>query len=204
MSHIWIPFLSIFFTSLLVVVTFSEGYFTEDLILVALRRTARLALLFFTIPYISRPLVQIYRSMWTIYLLRYRREFGIAFGFSFLSHIILIVLLIAVQRGQVLPESIGLDDLLIGLPGLILALLMLITSFEKVRRKISAKSWTSIHKWGIHMVWSIFFLCLLSKIVFPKKDFQGLTYYPYLLLLLLILIIRISPLLQKKLRKRSI
>lgn len=186
-----IPCLAILITFLVLLSIFKDGFEGIETILVGLRLTARFSLCLFIIPYIARPLFQLNENLFTRFLFSMRKEFGIAFGFSFLSHLFLILLLIRYQNGSILSNSIGWDDLLIGVPGIFLSLLMLFTSFRKIRRWIKPNTWNLIHSVGLHFVWSVFFLCLLSKVVFPKTNFKAEHYIPFLLLLLVAAFIRI-------------
>lgn len=187
----FIPSFSILGTSIILFITFGGNDLNEQLLLLGLRRTARFSLLLFLVPYVSRPFYLIKKNKISRFLLKYRKEFGIGFGFSFFSHIALISLLFYTHSGSELPESIGLDDFLIGIPGIVFVILMLITSFQAIKPLISIQLWSRIHLIGLHFVWIIFFLCLLSKIIFPKKNFHGLDYYPYIILLILAFLMRI-------------
>jgi sulfoxide reductase heme-binding subunit YedZ len=133
----------------------------------ALRITARVSMLWFLLAYVATPLAELRAGDLSRTLVRSRRSFGVIFGLSMTMHAVFIVwLFLLFQPAR--PPMVTDADFTIGIPGLLLVALMTVTSFEALRRRLSAKTWGRLHRSGLHVVWAIFFLCLADSV--SRKD----------------------------------
>ena len=75
-------------------------------------------------------------------------------------------------------------DFLIGLPGLVVVALMTITSWVAIRRRMTPSHWRRLHRIGIYVVWTIFFLCLVDSVGRKETAHPVLGYYAFVAVLL--------------------
>lgn len=155
----------------------------------ALRATARFSLILFTLVYLAAPLHKLRPSSFSRWLMRNRTVIGLCFGLSISVHIALIVWLFADHR-WVVPDGIGPADWLIGMPGLVIVLLMVITSAQTRRRAMTARSWALLHRTGLHLVWFIYTACLIDSFTLKSPPNPAWHYLPLIGLMLVMAGIR--------------
>jgi methionine sulfoxide reductase heme-binding subunit len=157
----------------------------------ALRATARTSLVLFVLAYIASPLHRIRPSAFSLWLLRNRATIGVSFGLCLSSHIFLIIWLF-VRQAPTIPTGVGPADFLIGIPGLIAVVFMVITSARKVRQAMSTLWWNRLHKYGIHLVWFIYTACLIDSFLAKSPPNPAWHYVPLIGLLIAAAAMRLS------------
>jgi sulfoxide reductase heme-binding subunit YedZ len=154
---------------------------SDDNIRAVIRNTARVAFVMYLVVLVARPLQQLLRRDWTAALLRNRRLVGVAFAATMSAHLGLIFYRFGSQPGLDPPPPN-----FIGYGAYTVFYLMLITSFDRPKRWLGARSWKVLHRTGL----------VLAAIVFaaPRSlaDFEDPVYLAYLAALLLALAIRFT------------
>lgn len=158
----------------------------------ALRATARISLVLFSLAFAARPIHQLAGRPATAWLLRERRTIGVCFGFSFLAHLLLIVRLFFLNGTLALPDAVTVLDVVIGGPGILLVVLMTITSAVKIRRAIPTPVWHRLHTFGLYYVWFVYTACLTNSISAKSHLYPAYHYVPFLALLGTVLLIRLA------------
>ncbi len=126
----------------------------------ALIWTGHLAFLVFQAPLFASPLRDLFPSPLTTRLLRYRRNAGVTYGGVQAVHLVVIGVMFSsladppVEVAMVIVEGIGI----------VLAMAMLWTSFEKPMRAIGTVNWRRIHRTGFHV---FMFIYLYDFVVEP-------------------------------------
>ena len=159
----------------------------------ALRGTARLALVPFVLAFIARPLHELHASKVSVWLLANRKTLGVCFGLSLSSHVGLILWLHYLSA-PALPEAVTLADFLIGVPGLILVFVMVVTSARRVRAAIDPDHWRRIHTFGQYFVWFVFLACLIDSLTRKSPPYPASDYLPFIAILLVAMGLRLAAL----------
>jgi hypothetical protein len=129
----------------------------------ALRATARVSFGYFIMAFTAAPLARVLPGRASAWLLRRRRAFGVAFGASMTVHVFCILRLYALYAPE-RPPMVTNADFLIGIPGLALVGFLTLTSWVAIRRRVAPLHWRRLHRSGIYVVWTIFFLCLVDSV----------------------------------------
>jgi len=156
----------------------------------ALRTTARISFVWFTLTFIASPLQQLRPTRVSAWLLHRRRALGVIFGLSMSIHVGFILRLFALHA-PARPPMVTNADFLIGIPGLVMVGLLTVTSLETLKQRLGATRWRRLHTAGIWVVWSIFFLCLVDSVGRKATDHPLLAYHAFIAVLLLGLGLRI-------------
>ena len=157
----------------------------------ALRTTARLSFVYFMIAFVASPLARLRPGPATRWLVRRRRGFGVAFGASMTIHvgcILRLYVLYAPERPPMVTDA----DFLVGVPGLVLVALMTVTSLVAVRRRMKPVHWHRLHRTGLYVVWSIFFLCLVDSVGRKETDHPIAAYWAFIAVLLAGMALRVA------------
>ena len=157
----------------------------------ALRLTARLSFVYFMLAFVASPLARLRPGAVTRLLVRRRRAFGVAFGASMTIHVGCILRLYALYAPD-RPPMVTDADFLIGVPGLVLVALMTVTSLVAVRRRMRPAHWRRLHRTGLYVVWSIFFLCLVDSVSRKDTDHPILAYGTFIAVLLAGMALRVT------------
>jgi DMSO/TMAO reductase YedYZ heme-binding membrane subunit len=155
----------------------------RDATRLALRATARVSFVYFMLAFVAAPLAVLRPGSASAWLLRHRRAFGVAFGASMTVHVGCILRLYALYAPE-RPPMVTDADFLIGLPGLVLVALLTVTSWVRVRRRLVPAHWRRLHRVGIYVVWTIFFLCLVDSVGRKETMHPVLGYYAFIAVLL--------------------
>ena len=161
-----------------------SSYGTEEQGLRALvRTTARLSFLLFLPVYLASSARQLWPNDFTKWLLVNRRYLGVSFFVAHGLHLDAILML-----DTLLGDALVTDALTLLGGGLVYLLItaMALTSSDRAVRWLGAKRWGTLHRVGIHYVWSIWLLQWLPM------SFTSPTYGLFLLLTLAALFIRIA------------
>ena len=118
------------------------------------RWTARSSLIVFTLAYVARPAVHLYRNAFTKRLLAERKWIGLGYAVSHLAHLGGILTVAAQDWGLFLrSQSIAT---LTGTFTFVLLFAMAFTSIEAVKKRMSARAWKLLHRTGMHFSWIAF------------------------------------------------
>ena len=156
----------------------------------ALRTTARVSFVWFLLAYLASPLHALARGSLSRWLMRRRRALGVVFGASMTMHVAFILALFRIHSPE-RPPMVTDADFWIGIPGLVLVALMTATSFDALERALGPERWKKLHRTGLHVVWAIFFLCLVDSV--GRKDAASplLEYHVFIAALLAALVLRV-------------
>lgn len=163
---------------------FAVGGTDSDGTELALRMTARVSFVWFTLVFVAAPLHRLRPSRASAWLVRRRRALGVTFGLGMAIHVGCILRLYALHAPQ-RPPMVTDSDLFIGIPALVLVGLLTLTSLDALKRRLSAVAWRRLHTTGIWVVWAIFFLCLVDSVGRKTTAHPFLAYYLFIGVLLL-------------------
>lgn len=127
------------------------------------RWTARTSFILFSLAYVARPAAQLWPSSVTKALLARRKWIGLGFAVSHLAHLFGIIAIAwpdpaAFVRSQ--EPSIA-----VAVATFIAVFAMAITSIEAVRRRMSRRAWSGLHKFGIHLAWIPFAFTYMGRAI---------------------------------------
>lgn len=106
------------------------------------------ALPLFLVAFVASSLVRLWPARITRWLLRNRRAFGLGFAVGMAWHLAFVVYFMTQFDRRLNRLALGMD--LIGLAFLIA---LTATSYQSVRRLVPPRSWTLLHRTGIHVIW---------------------------------------------------
>ncbi len=158
---------------------------------IALRVSSKVSLVLFFFIFIASPLDNLLPSKFSHRLLKYRRELAIVFGITFLqSHVMIILLHFWIDSPRIW-DQISLSDIFIGGTGILLLILLLVTSFKKYALKLKPRNWKALHKIGLYFLWLVFALDQIEKYFLLTPRGRPEYYVPFLILLFCALGLRI-------------
>jgi DMSO/TMAO reductase YedYZ heme-binding membrane subunit len=158
-KNIYILLIVILSASTFSVLYLNSAGHNDDNIRLLQRLTARLSFMIYLLIFIARPLRQMFKTDTTLWLVRERRSFGIAFAAMHSVHLGLIV-----YRFSTIPGlSYGVAEGLIGGTAYVLMYLMLLTSFDGPARALGPLAWRRLHKFGLYYIGAIFISTLLPE-----------------------------------------
>ncbi len=132
---------------------------SDDNIRLLLRLTAQAAFIALIIILVSRPLRQLFKSVFTQKLVKNRALTGAIFAAIFTGHLMLLFY----RALMVTTFSIDFSKNLSGILIFIVMYAMLITTFSKPKQFIGAKAWRFLHKGGIYFITYGFMIGLLPS-----------------------------------------
>jgi sulfoxide reductase heme-binding subunit YedZ len=118
------------------------------------RWTARTSALLFALAYVARPAVQVFPGPRSKALLARRKYVGLGFATSHAFHLAGIVAIAAIDPARFVAE-LNLASY-IGMVGFALIAAMAITSNAAIKRRMSKRAWTALHRTGMHVFWFVF------------------------------------------------
>jgi DMSO/TMAO reductase YedYZ heme-binding membrane subunit len=149
----------------------------------ALRTTARVSFVWFMLAFVASPLARLRPGPLAEWLVHRRRALGVVFGLSMSIHVLCIRRLFVLHAPE-RPPMVTDADFLIGIPGLVLVAMLTITSAHALRRRLGPVAWRRLHRTGIWVVWSIFFLCLVDSVGRKETNHPVLAYHLFIAVLL--------------------
>ncbi len=173
--------------ALLIALAGSDSDGTE----LALRTTARVSFVWFMLAFLASPLDVLWPSRASAWLVERRSALGVVFGLSMSIHVAFIVRLFVLHAPQ-RPPMVTEADFYIGIPGLVFVALLTATSFALLRRRMTDAHWRWLHRTGIWVVWSIFFLCLVDSVSRKTTQHPVLAYHSFIAVLLAALGLRVA------------
>lgn len=150
-GYTWLA-VSIVVAAAAAVVAFESAPSTRPPVVHALIATGQLALLIFMIPLFARPLRTLFRTPFTALLMRIRRNAGVAYGGVQLVHLVLVASMFVSLPDP--PTETAM--VIVGGAGLLLAMMMLWTSFDRPARAVGPVVWRHIHRAGFHIFMFIY------------------------------------------------
>jgi DMSO/TMAO reductase YedYZ heme-binding membrane subunit len=126
------------------------------------RWTARTSLLLFAFAYVARPAVQLVPSPATKWLLANRKWIGLGFATSHAAHLVGIVAIAWPDpRAFVAAQD---PTIVVAVLAYVLIGAMAVTSIERVKRAMSKRAWTGLHRTGIHVFWFVFAFTYVGRV----------------------------------------
>jgi DMSO/TMAO reductase YedYZ heme-binding membrane subunit len=183
---------SIIFFSALYATFFINHGFNEAIITQSIRTSARISVVLFLLTFIASPLHTFFKSSLSQLLLKFRSQIGLSFGVSHLFHLGFIIAY-GILNLSALKE--GRNLLIVGVGAITYAfiIIMMITSYPKYRKKLTAKKWKQIHTVGSWLIFIVFANSYLGR------AFSGdLEYLPFAILIGFAFALRVVYLLKKK------
>lgn len=166
-----------------IVLLFVGGY-DEEHLRIAVRLTARLAVILFCLAFGASAIHYFFKNSFTYWLRMNRRILGIAFAITHLLHLsLLIVLQYTFHPVFELAPWISLFG---GGMAYFFVIVMLLTSFPRLAGYFSSFQWKMLHTIGGYWIWFIFLRTYGKKALGGHSDF-----IPYFLLVLMCLAIRL-------------
>lgn len=156
----------------------------EDTLSLMLRISGRVDVVLFILAFLASTLIKLKNASFTRWLIRNRKYIGISFalvhsihlGFIFARHLLYEPTLLTSE-----PVSrVG------GFIAYLFILLMTVTSFDVVSKKMRGTSWKTLHAAGGYYIWLIFFLAYLKRL--GKED---ILFYLLFTLLVFAIILKI-------------
>lgn len=157
--------------------------FDEHTLRLNIRLSARFSFLIFCLAFVASALQYFFKGQFTFWLLMNRKFIGISFAIIHLIHLSFLMLL--QYKFHPLFEMAEMTSLLGGVVAYLFVVLMLITSFDGVKSKLSNKVWKVIHTVGGYWI-AIFFLLSYGLRVINEWE-----YVPLLLLLISVIVFRL-------------
>lgn len=133
----------------------------------ASRFTARAGFPFLIVTYVASSLVKLQPSGWTRALMHHRKYFGLGLAVTHTIHLVALVSFL-----NVLPEAPPIFTLLPGFTVFVVLYAMALTS-NKWGYRTLGKNWKRLHSFGIHLIWLVFTVTYVAKIVDPEQQAVG-------------------------------
>lgn len=138
----------------------------DDSLRAVLRYTGRIAFVLLLVVFAARPLQQLFRRPWSAWLLRNRRQLGVAFAGIHMGHLVLIGIRVSQSPDLELTDILSLSGAVVY--AVILA--MLVTSFQRPAQMIGRRSWTLMHTIGIYILFIGF---SVSQLPSPPAEYEA-------------------------------
>ncbi|HWP64871.1 MAG TPA: hypothetical protein VNO26_03030 [Candidatus Limnocylindria bacterium] len=125
-----------------------------------IRSTARTSVALFLAVFAASALHRVRPGRATRWLLQNRRYLGLAFAVSQLLHLLAILAL-----GRVEPTAfadVPWVTIVVGGGGFVVTALMAATSSDAAVRRLSARRWSRLHRFGLYYLWAVFTVTYLG------------------------------------------
>ena len=185
------------FISVLLLINFSviilvNGINNKETVSLLIRSTAKLSFILFMLAFVASSLHYYIKNSLTRWLLKNRRYLGVSFAISHYLHLAALILMTYHINFNVF-EDRGLFRTAFGAVAYAFITLMTITSFDRTRNLFGANNWKTIHTFGGYLLWVIFAKSYVLDLSSPLRILLAL-------LAISVLILRISVLINKKLK----
>ena len=140
--------------------------------------SVRLAVPWLFIAFCASSLVAIFPGEFSRWVLRNRRMFGLCFATGMAWQLFFIVWLVVGHFDYYMEEAYDYLSLLEQVPGYVLLIAMMITSFRFGRSKLSPKQWKILHTGGIYFIWFVVWTTYWFEL-FYYDDIQFIDYLYY-------------------------
>jgi|CXWL01.1.fsa_nt_gi DMSO/TMAO reductase YedYZ heme-binding membrane subunit len=152
----------LFITVVSAVLFFLLTGFDETTLRTAVKLTARMSGLLFSIAFIASSLHLLLHSSFSQWMLKNRRYIGVSFACVHLIHLGLIVSLQVVFE-TVIPNT-KLFTMVGGGIAYVFVIAMLFTSFPLFSTKLSKRQWKLLHTVGGYWIWAVFLFSYLKRL----------------------------------------
>lgn len=182
-----IPIVFVTLSVLYFLSVFAFQGFVEEATRVCIRVSARISFLFFCMAFTASAIQYQIKNVFSFWILMNRKFLGITFGVIHLIHLMFLGIL--QTHFHPVFEMAKMTSLIGGGGAYIFLIIMLVTSIEKVKKKMSARFWKAIHTLGMYWIASVFFTTYLKRVLTERE------YIPLLVILMVALFLRILKLL---------
>lgn len=149
-----------------------------------IRVSVRLAWPMLIIVFVTSALGSLWPGTATTWLGRNRKYIGLAFSAVMLWQIFFIILLMR-TGANIFPPGPAVLIIVSDLIGYTLLLLMTLTSFEYIKRRLSFPAWKRLHKIGVYYIWAIYLYSFPIGIYFSRNVPEAVVGYSILFLITL-------------------
>ena len=171
---------------------FYFGGFDEESTRLAIRWSARISVVLFSMAFIVGSLQYFWGNVFTFWMRMNRKYLGISFAMSHIFHLGWLVVL--QQNFHPVFEKAKTISLIGGGLAYLFLVLMLLTSFPFFAKKISSRNWKILHTAGGWWIWYIF-IRSYGKNVVVKDDMD---YLPALVVLVAVFLFRVAAFWKKR------
>jgi methionine sulfoxide reductase heme-binding subunit len=112
--------------------------------------SVRCALAFFLVAFTASSMAVLWPNVATRWILRNRRAFGLTFSVGMGWHLSFVIYFFEGFHKHLNRLDVGLDLL-----GLAFLIALTVTSFRRVARHLSLRTWQSLHRVGVYAIWSL-------------------------------------------------
>jgi hypothetical protein len=140
--------------------------------------SVRLAVPWLFIAFAASSLAAVFPRPLTKWLLRNRRIIGLCFAVGMAWQLLFILWLVIGHWDYYLEEAYSYFDLSEQLPGYLILLAMVMTSFRPGRSRLSARQWKILHKGGIYFLWGVVWSTYWFELYY-YNDIQLIDYVYY-------------------------
>ena len=157
----------------------------EDGLRVVVRATARTSVVLFAAAFAASGLRRLWRAPWSAWLLRCRRQVGLAFAYSHLLHLLAILALVFTVPS--FGPTVSPVTVIGGGAGYVLIAAMAATSTDAALKRLGRRRWRALHLAGLWVVFGIFAQSYLPRALHNPN------YVPPAAILIAALIVRLLP-----------
>lgn len=156
---------------LLMMAAMASGDSFLDGVHAQIRMSARTSLMLFLAAYSASPLLRLWPSDVTRWLMKQRRWIGLSFAVSHILHLIGILGLVAFEPGF----ERDVTTLIGGGLAYVFIVLMAATSNDLAVRRLGARNWRRLHLVGLHYIWILFFASYAPRAASGSIGYGALT-----------------------------
>src|SRR5215813_7061472 len=124
------------------------------------RLTARVSAIIFLFVFSASSWRRLSPGEWSASLLKNRRRLGLTFAYSHTIHLIFFVAFFWLSGGKP-----SLSTVIIGGGAYLTMYAMALTSNDWSVKRLGAKNWKRLHKFGVYYLWLVFFLTYLTRLL---------------------------------------
>lgn len=103
--------------------------------------------------FMASSLQVVYPSLFSRWLARNRKYFGLCFASAMAWQLLFILWMVALHYPYYAQEVYNLSDTIEGVGGYLVLIAMVLTSFPSGRKRLTAKQWRYLHKFGMYYLW---------------------------------------------------
>jgi len=140
--------------------------------------SVRLAVPWLFIAFAASSLAVVFPGSFTRWLLRNRRIVGLCFAAGMAWQLFFILWLVTGYWDYYLQEAYSVYDLSEQIPGYLVLIAMVVTSFRPGRSKLSPRQWKILHKGGLYFLWGVVWSTYWFEL-FYYEDIQVIDYVYY-------------------------
>ena len=172
------------------------GVSTPEATVSMIRLSVQLASPWIFLAFVARPLVQLYPSDFSHWLLRNRRYIGLSFAAGFAWQAVFIAVLLALYPDYYWQVLHNTADLVLRMLSYLLLVALTITSFYPVRRAMRPRSWRVLHLVGIWYFWAAIWVSYAGVLLSGDTRIIAIV---YVLAGLIVLTVRLAAYLKNRL-----